>query len=150
MLFCFATVSAQKKVEVDVFADVPADKRARLIERLEMFIQYYRDGDKNKVYDLIGEQAKRSYANGLSRESFLKESYLLKLKKLKVESVAVPTGAKDEQVVNIIIYGCAEYKRFGPNKKLQSRLEAFYQDADWYFSEVDTAHPLHGEPKGCR
>ena len=150
LLFCFVAVSAQRKAEADVFADIPADTRARLIERFETFIRYYREQDKNKIYDFLGEQAKRSYVGGLSRESFLKDSYLLKLKKFEVESVGVPIEQQNEQVKYLLIYGCGEYKRFGPNKKLQSRLEAYYQDSDWYFSEIETPHPLHGEPKSCR
>ena len=71
LLFCFAAVSAQKKVETDVFADVPPDKRARLVERFETFVQYYRERNKDKVYDLIGEQAKRGVVGGLIKKPAL-------------------------------------------------------------------------------
>lgn len=151
LLFSFAVASGQKKSETatDVFADVPADKRARLIERFETFIEYYRERNKNKVYDLIGEQAKRDIVGGLSRERFLRENYLLKLKKFKVESVVGSMSETSESGL-WFIYGCAEYSRFGPNKKLESRVEAYFQNGDWYFSEVTTPFPLHGEPKECR
>lgn len=149
LLFCFAAVSAQNKIGVEVFADVPTDKRTRLIERFEIFIRYYRERDKTKIYDLIGEQAKRGLVGGLSRERFIKEVYLPKLKKFEVEDI---TELKTEQGTSFgiwIISGCGEYSRFGPNKKLESRIEAYWQNSDWYFSEVVTPFPLHGEPREC-
>ncbi len=150
LLFCFATVSAQKKAETDVFADVPPDKRARLIERFETFVQYYRERNKDKVYDLIGEQAKQYVVGGLSRERFLKEVYLLKLKKFKVEEVGEWRTEQGKGTGVWSISGCGEYNRFGPNEKLLSSLEAYWQDGDWYFSQIGTPRPLHGEPEGCR
>jgi len=143
-------VSAQKKTETDVYADVPADKRARFIERLNTFFQYYRERDKGKVYDMLGEQAKQYVVGGLSREIFLKEVYLLKLKKFKVEEVGEWRTEQGKETGIWSIYGCGEYSRLGPNEKLRSSLEAYWQDGDWYFSQIGTPHPLHGEPEGCR
>ena len=99
---------------------------------------------------MIGDQAKRGVVGGLSRERFLKEVYLLKLKKFKVEEVGELRTETGEGIGIWIISGCGEYSRLGSNKKIQSRLEAYYQDGDWYFSQIGTPHPLHGDPEGCR
>lgn len=149
LVFCVVAASAQKKTEADVYADVPADKRERFIERLNIFFQYYRERNKNKVYDMLGEQAKQYVVGGLSRERFLKEVYLLKLKKFKVEEIGEWRTEKGERTGIWSIRGCGEYSRFGPNEKLRSSLEAYWQDGDWYFSQIGTPHPLHGEPEGC-
>lgn len=66
---------------------------------------------------MLGEQAKQYVVGGLSRGRFLKEVYLLKLKKFEVKEVAVFVIEKKEPVEYVVIYGCGEYSRFGSNKK---------------------------------
>ena len=98
---------------------------------------------------MLGEQAKRVVVVGLSRERFLKEVYLHKLKKFKVEDIGEWRTVMGERTGTWSIRGCGEYSRLGPNEKLRSSLEAYWQDRDWYFSQIGTPHPLHGEPEGC-
>ena len=149
ILICSAAAYGQRKeVKPDTLAAVPAARRARLIQRLELFVAYYRTREWNKLYDLLGEQAKAYVEGGLSRERFLKELPKPKLNKFKPDIVSLMLGTEENGIW--IIWGCGEYSRAGPDEKLRSTIEAYFQNGDWYFSEVGTPAPLHGNPEKCR
>jgi hypothetical protein len=131
LLTCFLTSSnyAQKnKLKKDVFADVPENIRARLSERLNLFIQYQYNKQWDKVYDMLSEQSKPSIQGGQTKDSFIKTHSRGDLVKFSPKSISLMWGTKDDGTW--MIEGCGEYDTLGPNEKLKSAIEATRQSGD--------------------
>jgi hypothetical protein len=147
-LFLFPAYG-QEKQKVDPFADVPQSLRARLADRLGLLVEYHRVQQWDKMYELLGEQFKNSIEGGMSKERWLRDHPHYKLSRFTPKRATLLSGTPENGYW--IIRGCGEYSRFGPNEKLESSVEAYRQNGDWFFSSVGIQFPcIHCAPKGCR
>lgn len=152
IIFIFSlTLSAQvetKKAE-SVFEEIPAEQRAKLIGRLNLFLENWKNREWEKVYDLIAEGHKQSIGGGLSKERFLREPPLYELKRFTPKTVlAYVEVTKDKG--HLSIWGCGEYKRFLFNEKKESTIDARLQNGEWYFSQISFIYAgIHSPPRSC-
>ena len=139
MLMMAATVNAQGKVQKK-FEAVPEHLRARLIERLELYVEYERTRQYDKLYDLLLESI--AVPLKLDREAYVAASegtiakgYRSVLLKFKPHST-LALSLNDEDVVRYDIWGVA---KVNDGKKIYEReaaIEARWINGDWYFGSV--------------
>jgi hypothetical protein len=131
------------------FSDVPESLRSSLIERLNLLVEHERNQQRDKMYELLGEQFKNSIEGGMSKERWLRDHPRSRLSRFTPKQASLMFGTPANGYW--IIWGCGEYSRFGPNEKLESSVEAYRQNGDWFFSSIGVQFPcIHCEPKGCR
>ncbi|HEX8143896.1 MAG TPA: hypothetical protein VF553_14955 [Pyrinomonadaceae bacterium] len=148
LLACFAPVmlvpthsqTKEQKKEQKVLAAIPQHLRARLIERLKLYVEYERTKQYEKLYDLLWEYVVDP--NSLSRESYVKaskktiaEGYRSVLLEFK------PTGTIDlsvneEGLIRYDIWGTAKVNSEGEIYKKDAAIEARWINGEWYFSSV--------------
>lgn len=148
LLACFASgmfaptysQTKEQKKEQKVFAAVPQHLRARLIERLNLYVEYERTKQYEKLYSLLWEYVVDP--NSLSREAYVNAS-----KKTVAEgyrSILLefkPTGTIDlsvneEGLVRYDIWGTAKVDSEGTIYKKDAAIEARWINGEWYFSSV--------------
>ena len=128
----------EQKKEQKVFAAIPENLRARLIERLNLYVEYERTKQYEKLYDLLLESVATS--NGSSRDEYvnarkkaLAEKYrrvLLKFKPTSTLKISL-----DEKGTDI-------YQIFGTGKiddgkeifEINVGIDARLINGEWYFS----------------
>jgi hypothetical protein len=113
--------------KTDPFVDVPSSQRERLKSRLNEFIEYHRTKQWDKVYDLLGAQYKSAVEGGLPRDQFLKRKLYSRIRKF------TPKVAQKAGDGWWMISGCGTFDRGGG---VESLIEAYLQDGEWYFSDV--------------
>ena len=133
------SAAAQSKAE-KVFEVVPEAERARLLERLHLYVEYQREKDYDKLFDLFSDATKNKYFNGLSKADFVKayqngdergsSSRLIEFTPTDTQKISA--DGNDDLFV---IYGRA--KVCEGNKVIEKKhvsIEAQRQNGDWYFS----------------
>ena len=130
----------EQKKEQKVFAAIPQHLRARLIERLNLYVEYERTKQYEKLYDLLWEYVVNP--SSLSREAYvdaskktIAEGYRSILLKFK------PTGTidlslNDEGEVRYDIWGTAKVNSEGEIYEKDAAIEARWINGEWYFSGV--------------
>jgi ADP-heptose:LPS heptosyltransferase len=132
---------AQSKAE-KVFEVVPEAERARLLERLHLYVEYQREKDYDKLFDLFSDATKNKYFNGLSKADFVKayqsgdergsSSRLIEFTPTDTQKISA-----DGNDYLFIIYGRAKVAE--GNKVIEKKhvsIEAQLQNGDWYFSLI--------------
>jgi hypothetical protein len=133
-----SAVHSQTK-EQRVFADVPQHMRARLIERLNLYVEYDRNRQYEKLYDLALEST--ATPKQLDREALAKacitgiakgyRSVLLRFKPIQIVDLSV----ENESVVRYHISGMSkEMDHRGRVYERQTAIEARWINGDWYLS----------------
>ena len=141
--------SQQRGSEQNALVNVPEQLRPRLIERLNLLVEYERTQQWDRMYDLLGEQFKISVEGGMSRERWLRDRSRSRLSRFTPKSAILLFGT--EETGYWIILGCGEYSRRGPNERLESSVEAYRENGDWYFSPIGVQFPcIHCQARGCR
>ena len=122
------------------FAPVPASVRGRLIERLSLFLEYDRNGEYGKKFDLFSEYhlsvSKGTKADYVKLMQDLaaqgKVKTLIDFKVSRVENFSLDDAREH---MNFKIYGRFKYLK-GKKARSEERLvDARYQNGDWYFSD---------------
>lgn len=132
----------------DVFAQVPAALRARLVERLKLLIEYQRAQQWEKQYDLLSVLV----TQGDSKEAHVKRLQRWYAKGLgdtlvdfTPKTVSYGTGAPFDAV----IFGCVKLRQKKRIIELYASVEAYRENDDWYFSPVGVITPIDGKPQSC-
>ena len=135
----YAQTKEQKK-EQKVFAVVPQHLRARLIERLSLYVEYERTQQYEKLYDLLSDYVVDP--NSLSREAYVDaskktigkgyRSILLEFKPTGILDLSIA----DEGVVRYDIWGTAKVRDEGEVYEKDAAIEARWINGEWYFSGV--------------
>jgi hypothetical protein len=137
--FIGASSNAQKP---DAFADVPASQRERLKSRLSEFVELHRSKNWSRVYDLIAERAKNATEGGMPRDMFLKKKLYSSVRRF------TPRSAKKIDDDWWIVGGCGGFDR---GENIEAVVEAYFQDGDWYFSDIWGSFPcIDCMPKDCK
>lgn len=139
ILMMVAAANAQSKVQKK-FEAVPEHLRARLIERLELYVEYERNKQYEKLYDLLLESIEGPLK--LDRETYVEASkrtiakgYRSVLLKFKAQWT-LALALNDEDVVRYHIWGVAKVDDGEKIYVKQAAIEARWINGDWYFSGV--------------
>jgi hypothetical protein len=126
--------------EQKVFEIVPEAARARLVERLKMYVEYQRAKDYEKFYDLLSASTIAGVYKGQSRAEFAAafqrgDAEKTSVRVLEFTPENIEKDTKDEvEVYNI--YGTAKLCQQGETVRKQIVVAAQLQDEEWYFSTI--------------
>jgi len=130
----------EQKKEQKIFAAVPEHLRARLIQRLDLYVEYERTKQYEKLYDLLWEYVVNP--NNLSREAYVNaskktiaEGYRSILLEFKPTDT-IDLSLDDEGIVSYDIWGIAKVKSEGKVYEKDAAIEARWINGEWYFSGV--------------
>jgi hypothetical protein len=122
------------------FAPVPGNVRARLMERLNQFLEDDRAAQYEKKYDLFSDYylttlkwKKEDYVRNMQeREASGKGEKLVDFKISRVENFSL-----DDSLEHPIfkIYGRFKYLKGKKTRSEERLLDARYERGDWYFSD---------------
>lgn len=129
----------EQKKEQKVFAAIPQHLRASLVERLNLYVEYERTKQYERLYDLSLESV--ATPKRLDREAFVKaskmgiakgyRSVLLKFKPISIVDLSV----ENEGLVRYHISGISkEMDHKGRVYERQTAIEVRWIGGDWYFS----------------
>lgn len=128
--------------EQKVFDAVPEALRARLVERLHLYVEYQRTKEYDKLFDLFSEPTINKFFHDQSKADFVKayqggdaqgsSSRLIEFTPTHTEKIA-GDGAGEL----FVIYGKARLCEAGKAiEKKRVAIEAQLQNGDWYFSPI--------------
>ncbi|MCA1588929.1 MAG: hypothetical protein LC734_00785 [Acidobacteria bacterium] len=130
----------EQKKQQKIFAAVPEHLRARLIQRLDLYVEYERTRQYEKLYDLLWEYVVNP--NNLSREAYVNasrktiaEGYRSILLKFKPTD-ATDLSLEDKGIVRYDIWGTAKVKSEGKVYVKDAAIEARWINGEWYFAGV--------------
>ncbi|HVG33269.1 MAG TPA: hypothetical protein VM911_09320 [Pyrinomonadaceae bacterium] len=139
MLMMAATASAQAKMQKK-FEAVPEHLRARLIERLELYVEYERTSQYEKLYELLLDSI--AVPLKLDRDAYVAASkrtiakgYRSVLLKFKAQWT-LALSLNDDDVVRYDIWGAAKVSDGKKIYEKEAAIEARWINGDWYFSGV--------------
>jgi hypothetical protein len=122
------------------FAPVPGNTRARLMERLNLFLEYDRTAQYEKKYDLFSDYylttlkwKKEDFVRNMQeRATAGKGEKLIDFKVSRVENFSL-----DDSLEHTIfkIYGRFKYLKGKKTRSEERLLDARYERGDWYFSD---------------
>lgn len=126
----------------EIFAAIPKESRAQLIERLNLYVSYQRTADYDKLYDLYSEKTINRIFNGQNKTEFSaafrkgdeerKSVRMLEFKPTSIEKSA------DDGSEFYKIHGEATVLQQGEIVKKEVLVEAYPKDGNWYFSAIVT------------
>ena len=138
ILLCSLSTLAQT-TDKEVFAPIPESERARLVQRLNLLVEYQRTKQWAKQYDLLASlmtraESKRDFVNR-TRQAYTRwgRTPLLAFTPYKVASVQVDPNRKAW-----FIYGCSQVLEKGQKVSQLAFVEAYKEKNDWFFSEVES------------
>jgi hypothetical protein len=146
-LICIS-LNGKAIAQENTFASVPEHLRVRLVERLQLLVDYQRNRQWSNHYDLLVSDI----TDKINKENYVKEQERLNAKKLsdvligfKPQTAAYVIGAP----YDVLIKGCAEFQERNRIVKLQATVEAYQEKGDWYFTRVSADVPIDGNAPPC-
>jgi hypothetical protein len=127
----------------DVFAPVPASERARLVERLNLFFDYRRTNQRNKLYELLAD------TGGESKEQFVLSGQGTRKPGDGFVGLNIQSVTFIEKDGRWAIFGCGEWLRKGHAERSPSAIYATLKDGEWYFSDIMMTVLCQGDPGPC-
>jgi hypothetical protein len=142
LLLCLlATPTFGQDLNLDKkFAPVPGQLRARLMTRLNLFLEFDRTAQYEKKYDLFSDYylttlkwKKEDYVKNMQeRAAQGKGEKLIDFKVSRVENFSLDDSL-EHAIFNI--YGRFKYLKGEKTKSEERLLDARYERGDWYFSD---------------
>ena len=146
-LLLLTSVPGQRQ-NPEAFAEVPAPARARLIERLTLLIEYDRTQQWEKMYPLLSDQ----FLQGETKEHLVNRRRYV-AEKLGGDELVVFTPQSATLLYQEnnwwIISGCGEFRQSSGSRKVETVVEAYLENGEWYFSQIRPNAPIDGDPKSC-
>jgi hypothetical protein len=145
VILLFAPLIQAQDKEHRVFDAVPEQVRARLMERLKLYVEYQRAKDYEKLYDLYTESTIKNVFKGQSREEFAaayrkgdeegKSTRILEFRPTSIDkSVSMWTSEGADEAYSI--YGDAKLWRPVERVEKPIAIEAQLKNGEWYFSAI--------------
>src|SRR6267142_6824442 len=142
IVVCLALPASGQVENSKKFRPVPAQLRERLVERFNLYVEYERTRQYEKLFDLLSQE----YISNqhLTREGYLQSRLKDKLVEFKPRAVTKsPVGwivKRDVKykIPNVNVYqiiGIAKFQRGAEVVEEERHLEARLQDNDWYFTD---------------
>ena len=140
ILTFLTTITAQitKEQAEKVFAEIPVEQRSKLVERLNLFIELEKNKEWDKSYQMIGKGFKGNIVGEYSLANHYENPKIARF---------TPTEITTDGERWFMLWGCGDFK--SGTKRKDSKIEALWENGDWYFSVMTTAQGLHEEPKSC-
>ena len=134
LLLIAATAVGQVK-DAKKFSSVPGSQRQRLIERFNLFVEYERTQQYEKLFDMLAEDFKTIHA--ISKSRFLQdkradEDNWDSLIEFTPRAVYQIEDKLDPERYRIV--GQARFQRGGKIVQEERILRAYVENGDWYFS----------------
>jgi hypothetical protein len=122
----------------EIFGPIPEAQRSRLIERLNLLIEYQKKQEWAKQYELFSSlmtsaEGKRDFVNR-TRQAYSRwgRAPLLAFTPYKVALVQVDARQKVW-----FILGCSQVLEKGQTINQPAQIEAYWEKNDWFFSDVE-------------
>ena len=139
IVVCLALPASGQVENSKKFRPVPAQLRERLVERFNLYVEYERTRQYEKLFDLLSQE----YISNqhLTREGYLQSRLLDKLVEFKPRAVTKEPARvylKGVIIPNLNVYeiiGIAKFQRGAKVVEEERLLEARLQDNDWYFTD---------------
>lgn len=129
-----------------IVAQNPNGNRARLDDRLRKLVELQRTHDYENLFVLMSSRSADS------KDTFVKINQSLdalerpELLRFLPRQVYLVEPGNDWG----IIVGCGEYVERGRKRRLESQVEAIYENDEWYFSSLITISSSFGQkPQKC-
>lgn len=131
----------ERKKEQKAFAAIPQHLRSRLTERLNLYVEYERSRQYEKLYELLEESV-------TDQPKFSREEYVAATKKRIAEgyrdvllefkpTAAINLSLNDEdKAIRYSIWGKAGVDDRGRISERDAAIYAYWLNGDWYFSGV--------------
>ena len=139
---------AQESDLAKVFAPVDTALRQRLAERLQLYVEYERTHQWEKLYDLTSKQ----YLENDSRDEFVKRrrsfsgnGFSDMLNFAPQSTVTSYYGIEG----NYSIEGCMKVLWKGRVHNWHAGVEAYWENGDWYFSTISAITGIDAPPRPC-
>src|SRR5262245_44438778 len=132
----------------DIFAEVSVPVRARLAERLKLLIEYDRTKQWGRMYDLLSDR----FLQGETKENLVNRQRYIDEKLVGVELIEFTPQSitlLHEESGWWLIRGCGKFRQSGSSRRVDTVVEAYLQNGEWYFSQIRQNIPIDGEPKPC-
>ena len=130
----------EQKKEQKVFAAIPENLRAKFVERLNLYVEYERTKQYEKLYDLLLESVATS--NVLSRDEYVnarkkaiaekRQSILLKFK--PISTLKISLDDKDTDIYEV--FGTGKVDDGEEIYEINAEIDARLINGEWYFSGV--------------
>lgn len=124
--------------------DIPSAKRARLLERLDLFVEYERTKQWDKFYDLLylPRVAEEERAKARSAYLAVHNDPNDPVNILRIAFIPrIISAAPEIQDGTYMVRGCATYNIYGNIKKQNDIIMAHLVNDDWYFSAFGEVAP---------
>lgn len=136
----FAIYTPAQNTDPKTFDAIPPAMRSRLIERLELYVEYQRTKQYDQLYDLLSRSAIQKMFRGQSKAEFTKAYQKGDDERTSTRIIHfTPTSTAKQQDADgatiYLIYGQASLCEMGEFSRRRSIvIRAQLQDGDWYFS----------------
>jgi hypothetical protein len=131
----------EQKKEQKVFAAIPENLRAKFVERLNLYVEYERTKQYEKLYDLLLESVATS--DVLSRDEYVnarkkaiaekRQSILLKFK--PISTLKLSLDEKDTYII-YVVFGTGKVDDGEEIYEINAEIDARLINGEWYFSGV--------------
>lgn len=130
LLISFCSLSAGTSQDTETqknsypFTKISAERRTRLIERLQQYIDLNQKKKWAEAHGMISQQFKKKF--------WWAENYKVYVEQQKARRVKQFTAhylEKNDDETDLTIKGCASWT----GMRVQTTLKAYWQDNDWYF-----------------
>jgi hypothetical protein len=139
----FAIYTPAQNTDPKTFDAIPQSMRPRLIERLELYVEYQRTKQYDHLYDLLSRSAIQKMFRGQSKAEFTKAYQKGDDERTSTRIIHfIPAATAKEQDADgatiYLIYGKASLWEMGEFSRSRSIvIGAQLQDGDWYFSSLE-------------
>lgn len=133
----------------DPLSGIPAQERARLMERLNLVIKYQGFQQWERIYDLLSLSA---------RGGRNIENYVAWRKEFETPPISTVLAFAPSEAIKIdestdggtwLILGCARYRRKGRIVRIKSDVTVELMNKEWFFSEIGPATQIDGPEQPC-
>jgi len=154
MLFVGGSSAEGQATNHNVFGGIPESRRGRLIERLNLAVEYQRNGNWVDIYDLLDHPISLPDNPNVSREQYVEQNRRLDSFRSSVLLEFTPadvifTGDNSEGFA--VVFGCGNYRERRRTVKYKSQAEIYLRGGEWYFSAIPgPSLGIHSGPFPCK
>jgi hypothetical protein len=136
LLLTGITVRAQDSAQLKGLDVVPESLRARLFERLKLYVKYEHKGRYGKLYDLYSQTTFRKVPEGFTSTMQTKEVYTKFRKRIYPKLIGFAPQTILWKAGYYEIRGQARLRWKGGKSEDERLIHAYLENDDWYFSEL--------------
>jgi hypothetical protein len=154
MLFVGVSFAEGQATNQNVFGAIPEARRGRLIERLNLAVEYQRNGNWADIYDLLDRPISLPDNPDARREQYVEQNQRLDSIRSSVLLEFIPEDvifAGDNTEGFAVVFGCGTYRKRGHTVKYKSQAEIYLRGGEWYFSAIPgPSLGIHTGPFPCK